>query len=197
VVGEARHRRHPVALWLRCPVPVASLNYVLAADERFGVWGGMAPGERPRWASLIGSVAASPCSRSCGSAELTGRQAFTEPRRSPRRRGSVLSVAPPTLAPCLTTSAGSTRRASSWLSATASGGPVAVGVDPLAAGLACGGAVLHRARSDVHADREPGPSSPTLGRWAGYVMSPAGTRRSWMLTTESSGNYTSPGSTAV
>jgi Transcription factor WhiB len=32
----------------RCPVEVACLSYALAADERFGVWGGTLPDERRR-----------------------------------------------------------------------------------------------------------------------------------------------------
>lgn len=31
---------------LSCPARVACLDYALAADERFGIWGGMLPAER-------------------------------------------------------------------------------------------------------------------------------------------------------
>lgn len=56
--AEAACQAHPEAWWEpgsaetakaacgRCPVRVECLAYALAADERFGVWGGLGPEER-------------------------------------------------------------------------------------------------------------------------------------------------------
>ena len=45
---EGEHPDEAVAICRRCPVRQPCLDYALAAEERFGVWGGTTPRERHR-----------------------------------------------------------------------------------------------------------------------------------------------------
>jgi Transcription factor WhiB len=56
--------RGAVAACRRCPVAAECLSYALAADERFGVWGGTLPEERRQ---VVRQTAARPTSRSAAS----------------------------------------------------------------------------------------------------------------------------------
>lgn len=49
--GPATHGA--IAACHRCPAETACLAYALAADERFGVWGGTLPEERRVWRSAV------------------------------------------------------------------------------------------------------------------------------------------------